>query len=250
MADSADFVLIPGAWMGAWAWDDVAARLRALGHRPHPLTLSGLDGDGNASDVSLETHVADVVDLLESRDLRDAIVVGHSYSGIVAGLVADRKPERVAHVVYITAFLPRNGEALIDVFSQEQREDERRQIEEYGGLWPPPDAEGLAYEKDLTEPQRKRLLDHFVKHPGRTVTEPVVFRGSLAEQRATYIVCAPEQGETPAAIVDLKDELTWTIRRIAAGHFPMLSVPRELADMIALAATDAEGDSQSAHRAV
>ena len=240
MSDSADFVLIPGAWMGAWAWDDVADRLRDLGHRPHPLTLSGLDRDSDPSDVSLETHVADVVDLLESRDLRDAIVVGHSYSGIVTGLVADRKPERVAHVVYITAFLPRDGEALVDVFSEKQREDERRQIEEHGGLWPPPDEEGLSYEKDLTESQRRRLLDRFVKHPGRTVTEPVAFRGSLEEQRATYIVCATEQGETPAAIIDLKNEPTWTIRRIAAGHFPMLSVPSELADMLALAASDAE----------
>lgn len=242
MTGSADFVLIPGAWMGAWAWEDVTDRLRDLGHRPHPLTLSGLDRAGDASNVSIETHVADVVDLLESRDLRNAIVVGHSYSGIVAGIVADWKPERVAHVVYITAFLPRDGEALIDTFSEEQRDDERRQIAEHGGLWPPPDAEGLSYENDLTAPQRKRLLDHFVKHPGRTVTEPVVFRGSLAEQKATYIVCSAEQGDTPAAIVDLKDEPTWTIRRIAAGHFPMLSVPRELADMIALAATDVEGN--------
>ena len=234
----ADIVLIPGAWMGAWAWDDVADRLRDLGHRPHSLTLSGLDEDGDASDVSLETHVADVVNLLESRDLHNTVVVGHSYSGIVAGLVADRKPERVAHVVYVTAFLPRDGEALVDVFSEEQSEDERRQIEEHGGMWPPPDEEGLSQEKDLTEPQRKRLSDQFVKHPGRTVTEPVAFSGLLADQNATYIVCTLEQGENPATIADVKDEPTWTIRRIAAGHFPMASTPSELAEAISLSASD------------
>ena len=234
----ADIVLIPGAWMGAWAWDEVADRLRDLGHRPHPLTLSGLNHNDDASDVSLETHVDDVIDLAESQDLRDAIVVGHSYSGIVAGLVAHRLPERVAHAVYAAAFLPRDGESLVDVFPEEQSREERRQIEEHDGMWPPPDERGLSQEKDLAEPQRKRLADQFVMHPGRTVTEPVAFGGSLAEQSATYIVCVLEQGESPATVADVEDEPSWTIRRIAAGHFPMASAPNELAEAISLSASD------------
>lgn len=230
-----DFVLIPGAWMGAWAWDEVAERLRDLGHRPHPLTLSGIDSDGDASDIGLETHVADVLEVIESRDLRDAVVVGHSYSGLIAGLVADRVPDRAARVVYVAAFLPREGEAMVDAFSESQREDERREIEENGGRWPPPDAEGLSYEKDLTESQCKQLVDRFVKHPGRTVTEPVTLRRPLAEQEATYVVCTLEQGEAPAAVSDLRDAPTWTIRKIAAGHFPMISVPDELTALLVTA---------------
>lgn len=85
-----DFVLIPEAWMDAWVWEPVTDGLRALGHRAHPITLSGLTGDADVWDVELETHVGDVLSVLEESDMREAIVVGHSYSGIVAGQVADR----------------------------------------------------------------------------------------------------------------------------------------------------------------
>lgn len=94
-----DFVLIPEAWMDAWVWEPVTDGLRALGHRAHPITLSGLTGDADVWDVELETHVGGVLSVLEEGDMREAIVVGHSYSGIVAGQVADRAPVRVAHRV-------------------------------------------------------------------------------------------------------------------------------------------------------
>src|SRR4051794_18503184 len=82
VARMANYVLVPGAWLGAWAWDEVAELLRAEGHGVHPMTLSGLaerHGPGSA-DVSQEQHVADIVSVIEQNDLRDVVVAGHSYS--------------------------------------------------------------------------------------------------------------------------------------------------------------------------
>jgi pimeloyl-ACP methyl ester carboxylesterase len=99
-----NFILIPGAWMGAWAWEPVTRGLRALGHHVEEVTLSGLSKDADSADVGLATHVADVLSILEAGDLRDVVVVGHLYAGIVAGMVADRAPDRVAHTVFVVVY--------------------------------------------------------------------------------------------------------------------------------------------------
>ena len=80
--------------MGTWVWEPVTGGLRALGHHVHPVTLSGLSRDADISDVGLVTHVDDVLSILEAKDLRDVVVVGHLYSGIVAGMVVDRANRR------------------------------------------------------------------------------------------------------------------------------------------------------------
>ncbi len=152
-----NFLLIPGAWMGAWVWEPVTGGLRALGHHVHPVTLSGLSKDADISDVGLATHVEDVLWILEANDLRDVIVVGHLYSGIVAGMVADRAPDRVAHTIFVEAFLPQDGKSLLDAFDERQREDELRQIAEHQGRWPAPILSALEG-NDLSVSQTQWLL--------------------------------------------------------------------------------------------
>lgn len=126
--------------------------------------------------------------------------MGHSYSGLVAGQVADRAPGRVTHTVYVDAFLPHGGKSLLDAFGESQRADELRQIDENGGRWPAPDGSGAADGHGLTKEQAKGLVARFVDHPGRTVSEPAVMNRSLSEQRATYIVCSFEDSEDVAAL--------------------------------------------------
>ena len=168
------FVLIPGAWMGGWVWDDLAAQLRERGHTVYAPTLVGLDeGARETGDVRLTTHVEQVVALLNEEDVSDAILVGHSYSGLVAGEVADRRLERVSHTVFVQAFLPRDGRSLIDDWSNDPaaRAQEIASIAAHGGTWEAPIA-GLAAEADLSPAQRKWLAARFVDHPGRTITDP------------------------------------------------------------------------------
>ena len=93
----ATYVLVPGAWLGGWAWRDVAARLRAKGHDVFPITLTGLGERVHLArpEVDLETHIADVVNTVQWNDLDDVILAGHSYAGIVITGVADRIPDRL-----------------------------------------------------------------------------------------------------------------------------------------------------------
>jgi pimeloyl-ACP methyl ester carboxylesterase len=90
------FVLVPVAWLGGWAWRDVTPRLRAAGHEVYTPTLTGLGERRHLArpDVDLDTHIQDVVNVLEYEDLRDVVLVGHSYAGIVVTGVADRAPDR------------------------------------------------------------------------------------------------------------------------------------------------------------
>jgi pimeloyl-ACP methyl ester carboxylesterase len=232
-----DFILIPGAWMGSWAWEPVARGLRALGHRAPPITLSGLTGDAASAAVGLATHVDDVLALLDTGDLRDVVVVGHSYSGIVAGQVADRAPERVAHTVYVAAFLPRDGASLLDAFGERQRADELGQIAAHRGRWPAP---RLTAEngQDLSAEQIRWLMDRFAAHPGRTVAEPAVLRRPLAEQRATYIACTLEDDPLPDDVAALREAPNWTFRTLHSGHWPMVSAPDALVALLAEVAAE------------
>ncbi len=94
-----DYVLVPGAWMGGWIWKDVAARLQDGGHTVHQLTLSGLRPREVGVDVRLDTHVHDVLHYLEVNNLRNVVLVGHSYSGMVVGQVTDLARESVIHTL-------------------------------------------------------------------------------------------------------------------------------------------------------
>ncbi len=223
------YLLIPGAWMGAWVWESVTNGLRKLGHDVYSVTLSGLAEGDDSVNVGLATHVNDVLALLQEEDLRNVILVGHSYSGIVAGQVADRAPDRVAHTVYVDAFLPHDGQSMLDAFDEAQRADELRQIAEHDGRWPAPDVEGAADGQGLTTEQAEWLVARLVDHPGRTVSEAAVLQRPLAAQRATYIACSFEESEDVAA---MRNEPTWTFRSLDAGHWPMVSMANELVALL------------------
>jgi len=110
------YVLVHGAWHGSWSWSRVVPLLEAEGHRVFAPTLTGV-GERAAllsRDVTLETHVADVVDLIRAEDLRDVVLVGHSYGGIVARHVADRVPERILSLLFLDAFVTDDGKSLSD----------------------------------------------------------------------------------------------------------------------------------------
>lgn len=230
-----DFVLIPGAWMGAWVWEPVTRGLHALGHSAHPVTLSGLANGADVSDIGLATHVDDVLSILEEGELRNVVVVGHSYSGIVAGQVADRAPDRVAHTVFVDAFLPHDGKSMLDAFSEHQRKDKLAQIAENQGRWPAPDVTAEANRHGLSTRQTRWLAERFVGHPGRTISEPAILNRPLTTQRATYIVCSFQVSDDVAA---MREEPNWTFRTLETGHWPMVSSPDQLVALLAEVASE------------
>jgi len=235
------FVLIPGAWMGGWVWEEVATHLRKQGHTVHTPTLAGLQAGNHlpSNSIRLATHVDEIADLLDAEDLRGAVLVGHSYSGLIAGQVADRRPERVSHTVFVEAFLPQDGRSLIDDWSDDSaaREQEIADIHAHGGTWAAPIA-GPNTEADLSADQRAWLAIRFVDHPGQTVTDPAQMGRPVETLSATYIASLPDDTEPlPRRVATLQSEPSWTVERIRAGHWPMVSYPAAIAAMIEAAAT-------------
>src|SRR4051812_20401382 len=167
-------VLVPGACLWGWAWRDVAARLRSLGHDVFPLTLTGLGERVHLAsrNVDLETHIADVLGVLDYEDLHDAILVGHSYAGVVVTGAADRRPERLSAVVYLDCSPLPDGMSISDVQTPEQRALQRSAVEQDGDgwRWPVPDRDTLA--RGLFGSRAGREARHFAAMERRGTPQP------------------------------------------------------------------------------
>ncbi|CAL9657529.1 hypothetical protein SUDANB15_06830 [Streptomyces sp. enrichment culture] len=222
-----DFVMVAGAWLGAWAWDEVAAELRAAGHGAHPLTLSGL-AEKRGLPAGQQTHVQDVVDEVERLGARDVVLVGHSYSGIPVGQAAERIGGRLKRVVFVDSNVPADGESFLSGWPSDHV---RRAIAEHDGVLPPLGADGYAGQ-DLTDDQIARIVGGSTPHPGAALTEPAVLKRSLGELPATYVKCLLNGDEPMPAVAELLKGGNWELVTMDTGHWPMFSRPRELARIL------------------
>ncbi|GLW46686.1 hypothetical protein Stsp02_23480 [Streptomyces sp. NBRC 14336] len=228
------FVLVAGAWLGAWAWDDVVDGLRADGHAAHPLTLSGL-AEKRGAHAGPGTHVRDIVDEVERLGLRDVVLVGHSYAGVPVGQAAERIGDRLRHVVLVDANVPVDGESFLDGWPSDPV---REAIAAHDGVWPPPDPSEFAGQ-GLTDEQVARLLVDATPHPGTTLVEPVVLSRPLGELPGTYVKCLLDGEEPWGAAAELLKSPRWNLVELDTGHWPMFSRPRELARILGASAGEA-----------
>jgi pimeloyl-ACP methyl ester carboxylesterase len=225
----AEFVLVPGAWLGAWAWDEVVGELRSAGHGAHPLTLSGLaDKQGVSADQ--QTHVQDIVDEVERRDLRDVVLVGHSYSGIPVGQAGERIGDRLSRLVFVDSNVPIDGESFASGWYEGPAALEAS-IAENGGFWQPLNAADYAGQ-GLTDNQIVRIVAGSTPHPGATLTEPAVMKHSIGELPVTYIKCLLDSPEPSATVAKLLSSERWRLVTMDTGHWPMFSQPRQLARIL------------------
>jgi len=221
------FVVVAGAWLGAWAWDEVVPELREAGHGVHALTLSGL-AEKQGVPAGQQTHVQDIVDEVERLDLRDVVLVGHSYSGVPVGQAAERIGDRLARVVFVDANVPVDGRSFLDSFPSDHI---RKSLDENGGVWPPLDPDDYAGQ-DLTDEQIVRIVTDGTPHPGAALTEPAVLARPLADLPATYVKCLLDGDELPTPADELVASGRWELVRMETGHWPMFSRPRELARIL------------------
>ncbi|MDB5074339.1 MAG: hydrolase or acyltransferase of alpha/beta superfamily, partial [Chloroflexi bacterium] len=158
------FVLVHGSWHGGWCWKKVTPLLRSAGHEVLTPTLTGLGERAHllTPDIGLDTHIQDVTAALTYEDARDVVLVGHSYGGLVIACVADRVTDRLGHLVYLDALMPRPGETLREVFSADGIAELDARAREFGDGWrvPPlsPDIFGVTAEADVAWMQ-PRLTD-------------------------------------------------------------------------------------------
>jgi pimeloyl-ACP methyl ester carboxylesterase len=227
------FVLVHGAWHGGWCWQRVAPLLRKAGHEVFTPTLTGLGERSHlvSSAIDLTTHILDVVNVLEFEDLRNVILVGHSYGGMVITGVSERAAERLQHVVYLDAFAPRHGQALLDLVSPQFREAVQQQTQATGGLMAPfPVAEyGVFAEEDV-----KWVEPKLVPHPFKTLATPVFLTNPAAlALPKTYMYCNnPAMGFFDAFAERARSEHGWRYRELATGHDAMVTMPRELTALL------------------
>ena len=255
-------VLVPGAWLGGWAWRKVARRLRALGHEVHPITLTGLGERVHlaSEEIDLETHITDVVNVLDFESLDDVVLVGHSYGGVVVTSVADRRAERLNAVVYVdTRPLP-SGTAVADVQPPELRERQQRDVQERGDgwRWPLVDRETPASgvfgsAAGLAEQDFEALEQRATAQPYATLTTPLALGHERPPGvRRVGVLCTAggidlallrslvAQGDPRAAVFADDD---WELHELPTGHWPMFSMPDELADLLHRAASVAAAAS-------
>ncbi|MBI3249382.1 MAG: alpha/beta hydrolase [Deltaproteobacteria bacterium] len=227
------YVLVHGAWHGGWCWRRVTPLLQAAGHAVFTPTLTGLGERFHlaSAEVDLDTHVQDVVNLLEFEELRDVILVGHSYGGMVITGVTERAADRLQHVVYLDAFVPRDGQALVDLLTPQFRDDLRQQAHASGGRLPPFPVEryGVFAAADVAW-----VTPKLVPHPAKTMTTPV----SLTQPQAlalpkTYVYCnKPAMGPFDQFVEQVRTTPGWQYRELATGHDAMVTMPHELTELL------------------
>ncbi|MEU8633507.1 alpha/beta hydrolase [Amycolatopsis sp. NPDC048633] len=225
----AEFVLVAGAWLGSWAWDDVVPRLREAGHGVHAVTLSGV-AEKREVPAGQQTHVRDILDVVSQGDLRDVVVVGHSYSGIPVGQAAEQIGDRLKRAVFVDSNVPTVGESFASAWSEA-----RVAALTDSGFWPPLTAEDYAGQ-GLSDAEIARIVEGSTPHPAASLTEPAVLSRPLGELPATYIKCLLD-GDTPSPdVAKLLESERWELVEMNTGHWPMFSQPAELARILLEAA--------------
>ena len=235
----ANFVLVHGAWHGAWAWRRVVDALHAQGHRALAVGLTGLGERAHLMSplITLETHIADVANTIEAEELQDVVLTVHSYAGMIGTAVADRMPQRLRHLVYVDAVVPRPGESWSSTHASATREARLAAAQGAPDFsFPPPDPSvfGVAAE-DHAWVQRRQT-----PHPGHTYQAPLQFDPKrVAGVPRTFIDCVQPRLATIDAIRPrVRDAGFWDgewmrgggarVLELATGHDPMISAPQEL----------------------
>ena len=227
----ADFVLVHGAWHGAWCWRRVLPPLWAAGHRAFAVSLSGVGERAHqlSKNITLDTHIADVTRVIEAEELLDAVLVGHSYAGVIITGVADRLAARLRHLVYVDAAVPSPGESWSSHHPTEVQTARRKAIAETGVIAPPdPSVFGLA------GADRAWVARRMTPQPGSVYDAPLQFDAErVAGLPRTFIDCnAPALATIAVARERVRAEPGWNITEIATGHDAMVSAPQALVDAL------------------
>jgi pimeloyl-ACP methyl ester carboxylesterase len=241
--DPATFVLVHPAWLGGWCWRKVTPRLRAQGHEVYTPTLTGLGERVHLADpaIGLATHVDDIVNVLEFEDLWRVVLVGNSSGGMVITAVADRVPERLASVVYLDAFVPEDGQSLVDLLPGERRQAMAELVKTEGQGWLLPRFAPMPWEEIVrgpwgvtTDDDVEWMLARLAPTPFRQFTDSVT-RSNPAAAKVDHVFVRCRQfvhagfdrhakmaQETPG----------WRYRELPAPHLAYVTHPEELAEVL------------------
>jgi pimeloyl-ACP methyl ester carboxylesterase len=232
----ASYVLVHGGAHGGWCYGRVARILRSAGHDVHTPTLTGVGERSHLlrEDIDLDLHIRDILAVLHYEDLRDAILVGHSYGGMVVTGVADRAADRVGHIVYLDAATPVDGESLAQLAAPLMKAARRQarvvdgvELVLFPGTEPMPHY-GVTDPDDITWMEQR-----LTPHPWRCFEQPLRLTNEAAlwEIPQTHIVCTSTLSTRDPARMERAraDGRVWDID---TGHDLMISEPEAVAEML------------------
>ncbi len=240
----AAFVLVHGAWHGGWCWRKLTPLLRAEGHEVFTPTLTGLGERAQHAgpEVGLAVHVQDVAGMLEYEDLHQVVLVGHSYGGMVIAGVAGHMPERLAQLVYLDAYVPEDGQAMVDLMPQERRASMEARVRTEGDGWRLPSFSHMPWEQFVREvylvtddDEVRWLAARLGPQPYKTMTEPVRIANVAAKALPrTYIRCLryPNPAFGRYAELARQPNSGWRCHELPTSHDAMVTMPRQLADLL------------------
>jgi pimeloyl-ACP methyl ester carboxylesterase len=223
----ARFILVPGAWLGGWAWKKVIPLLQKKRHESYPVTLTGMGERVHleTKDVGVETAIQDVLNVIRYNDLDNFVLVGHSFSGKVAAAVADRAPDKVKMIIYLDAFRPARVRMPQGGFDPN----------EYGkldpGEWMIPFTQKIldSIGKDVQGPDREWMLSKATPWPAKHSSEPVTLSKKFDSIKSAYIFCTGSGDPVDEIVAGKWGKLEGPYRVIESGHWPMITKPEELA---------------------
>jgi pimeloyl-ACP methyl ester carboxylesterase len=231
----ATFVLVHGGGHGGWCYQPVARILRSQGHEVYAPTLTGLGERQHllSPAVDLDMHITDIVKVLQFEDLKNVVLVGHSYGGMVITGVADRATERVGHLVYLDAATPNDGESLVDIagpMMYAARAHGRVVDDMELLLFPGTDPLGFY---GVTDPvQIEWMKPKLTPHPWKCFEQKLKLGNEAAMRRIpqTHIVCTSTlQFRDVDGLKALSDGRVWDVD---TGHDLMISEPQAVADKL------------------
>jgi len=224
------FVLVHGAWHGGWCWVRVADRLRAAGHSVFAPTLTGLADRSHllAPTVSLQTHIKDVANLLTWEELKDVVLVGHSYGGMVITGAADRAADRVRTLVFVDAFTPVHGQAAFDLRSPEANTLVRDKARALGGGWRIPPTPAAAF--NVNEADRAWVDGKCTDLPIGCFSEKLHLSGAVDRiADRVYVRAGAYPNPTfDAALAAARADRRFRAHVVDCGHDIMVDAPDEL----------------------
>ena len=234
----ATFVLVHGAWHGGWCYRDTAKALRDAGHTVFTPTHTGVGERAHqaAENITLETHIRDVCGCIEAEELNDVILCGHSYGGMVITGVADRMAERIRSLVYLDAFVPENGESLIDLINKALPPEvaaifvgsfRGTALEGRSGRMQPIPAEMF----NIAQANRAWVDRRCVAQALATFELPALLSGDVNKVKQRLYILADGWDPSPFRHFAAKFEGQpgWHVTKLACSHDAMVDMPQELA---------------------
>jgi pimeloyl-ACP methyl ester carboxylesterase len=228
----ASVVLAHGAWSSAWAWKKMRPLLAAAGHQFFSPSYTGLGERAHLArpDINLDTHIQDVLAVLDFEDLKDVVLLGHSYGGMVATGVADRARDRIARVVYIDAFAPKDGQSLFDLVGPKAEANMRAGATKDGDGWQlpinPMPADTAPEDVAWASPRRR-------KQPIKTFEQKIALESQDNPPRHYIYAKKSGPGDVFRQFADrARSEAGWKYYEIDASHNPHITCPDVLMQLL------------------